>query len=230
MARFKADEAENYGGQGGGGFFNIPEDKGVKKVRIMYNTIDDVEGYAVHKVKVNGKERYVNCLREYNDPLDKCPFCRDKYNTQARLFIPIYNIDEDQVQLWDRGKTFFEKITGLCSRYAKKGNLVNNVFEIERHGKPKDMKTTYEIFQVEEDDTEMEDLPEAPQILGGFVLDKTAEDMEYYLDEGEFPPEEEEQEEESSRRRDSRSSERSSSRETGRRTPASSRRRNNDEF
>ena len=31
MARFNAQEAENYGGQGGGGFFAISEDKGVTK-------------------------------------------------------------------------------------------------------------------------------------------------------------------------------------------------------
>ena len=121
----------------------------------------------------------------------------------------------------------FQKMTSLCSRYATKGNLVNNVFEVERNGKPKDQKTTYEIYQIDTDDTELEDLPELPQILGGLVLDKTAEDMEYYLEEGQFPPTEDE--EEAPVRRRSSQPER---RDTGRRTPATTgrSRRNEDTF
>jgi len=227
MARFTADQAENYGGQGGGGFFSIQNDKQVKQVRFMYDKVEDIEGMSVHKVEVNGKDRYVNCLREYNEPIDKCPFCREKYPVQARLFIPVYNIDDEAVQIWDRGKTMFQKMTSLCSRYATKNNLVNNIFEIERNGKPKDTKTNYEIYQIDKDDTEIEDLGELPKILGGFVLDKTADDMEYFIDEKEFPPtDDDEKEEEPVRRRDSRESR--PVRDTGRRTPAN-RGRNNDE-
>lgn len=188
MARFDANTVDNYGGQGNGGFFSIANDKQVKKVRFMYNKVEDIEGYAVHKVEVNGKERYVNCLREYNQSADVCPFCREGKPVQARLFIPLYNIAEKSVQLWDRGKTMFSKITSLCSRYATRKNLVNNIFDVERNGKPKDQKTTYEMYQIEADDTELSDLPEVPKILGGFVLDKSADDMEYYLESGEFPP------------------------------------------
>ena len=227
MARFNAKDADNYGGQGGGGFFSIANDKEVKQVRFMYDTVDDIEGMSVHKIKIGDKDRYVNCLREYNQPVDDCPLCRERNPVQARLFIPVYNIDEDAVQIWDRGKTMFSKMTSLCSRYAVKNHLVNNIFEIERNGKPKDTKTTYEIFSVDKDGTELTDLPEAPQILGGFVLDKTAEDMEYYLDEGEFPPTEDAETERPARRRESardagreRESARETSRDTGRRTPA----------
>ena len=64
MARFKAGEEEHYGGQGGTGFFTISNDKEVKRVRFMYNNVNDVEGYAVHRVEIgDGKFRYVNCLR-----------------------------------------------------------------------------------------------------------------------------------------------------------------------
>lgn len=235
MARFHADEAQNYGGQGGGGFFSIQNDKETKQVRFMYETLDDIEGTSVHKVEVNGKDRYVNCLREYNQPIDDCPFCREHYPVQARLFIPIYNIEEDSVQIWDRGKTMFQTLTGQCSRHCDdKTHICNNIFDVERQGKPKDKKTQYAIYYVDKDDTELEDLPEAPHIIGGFVLDKTADDMEYYLENGEFPPTEDE-EEAPVRRRDSRpsrrdSEERESSRDTRRRTPARSSRRNEDEY
>jgi len=229
MARFSADEVEHYGGQGGGGFFGISEDKQVKKVRFMYETTDDIEGMSVHRVEVNGKDRYVNCLREYNQPMDDCPFCREKMRTQARLFIPVYNIDEDAAQIWDRGKTMFQTLMGQCKRCSNEDNhIVNTIFEVERNGKPKDPKTVYQLYPGKRDDTELEDLPEAPKILGGFVLDKTADDMEYYLENGEFPPTEDDEEEEPVRRRDSRERE-TSHRDSRRRTPARSGRHNNED-
>ena len=173
MARFTADEAENYGSSGSGGFFSLKNDKEVKKVRLLYNRVEDIEGVSVHKVQVGDSEHYVNCLRNYNDPVDVCPFCAAKLAVQARLIIPLYNIDDDKVQIWDRGKTMFGKLTSLCSRYATKRNLVNNVFEVERNGKPKDQKTTYEFYQIDADDTEIEDLPEIPEFASNYVWDKT---------------------------------------------------------
>ena len=152
-----------------------------------------MEGISVHKVKLPGSkwDRYVNCLREYNDPMDKCPFCKAGIRTEARLFVPMYNVDDDQVQLWDKGKTMFSKMSSLCSRYASNGKkLVNSIFEIERNGKPNDTNTTYEIYYVESDDTTLEDLPQPKPVCGPdkcLVLEKTAEEMEYFLSHGDFP-------------------------------------------
>lgn len=184
MGRFKADEVDNYGGQGGAGYFSLKNDHDVARVRFMYESIDDVEGYAVHQVELDGKKRYVNCLRAYNDPIDNCPFCAAKQFQTAKLFIPLYNVDEERIQIWERGKKFFSKVSSLCARYS---NLVSHVFEIERNGKPGSTQTTYEIYETGQDNTTLEDLPEVPEIIGGLVLDKSAEDMEYYLKEGEFP-------------------------------------------
>ena len=185
MARFTTETADKYGGQGGTGYLSLKNDKDVARVRFMYNGIEDVEGYAVHEVKIDGKKRYVNCLREYNQPKDVCPFCRANMFTTAKLFIPIYNIDEDKVQIWERGKKFISKISSICSRYP---NTVNHVFEIERNGAKGDTSTTYEVYEIDKDDTTLEDLPEASAPLGSVVLDKTADDMEFYLDNEYFPP------------------------------------------
>lgn len=222
MARFRAGEEEHYGGTGGTGYFSLKDDKDIARVRFMYNSIDDVEGFAVHEAEVDGKKRYVNCLREYNEPIDNCPFCADKQFQTAKLFIPIYNIDEDRVQIWERGKKFFAKISSICSHYASNTDLVSQEFEIERNGKSGSTQTTYEIYPVgQPDDTTLEDLPEVPEILGSVVLDKTADDMEYYLKENQFPPEDEE---EPVRRRSSRNTEaapqRTANRSQERRTPA----------
>ena len=248
MGRVAFDDIDNYGGQGGAGFFRLKKDKEVAQVRFLYNGIEDVEAYAVHKVDTPDSKygRYVNCLRSYDEPKDNCPFCREGVPQQVRLFIPLYNIDEDKIQIWDRGKTFAHKMTSLCSRYP---NLVSHVFEIERNGKEIDKKTTYETYEVDKDDTTLEDLDvQIQDILGGAVLDKTAEDMEYYLEAKEFPPDEDEDEEpvrrRPSRRRDSDEddydedevdeepkSRRSHADRGGRRTPANTRSRNkNDDF
>lgn len=184
MARFKGAEINNYGGQGGTGYFSLKNDHDVAAVRFMYGSVDDVEGYAVHAVEIDGRHRWVNCLRDYNQPLDDCPFCKAKMYQSARLFIPVYNIDQDKVQIWERGKKFFQKISSLCSRYP---DLVSHTFEIERNGKSGDTQTTYEIYETGKDETSLEDLPELPEILGGVVLDKTADEMQYYLDNGSFP-------------------------------------------
>lgn len=243
MARFNASEADNYGGQGGAGFFRLANDGDVARVRFMYNSIDDVEGVSVHQVEIGEKKRYVNCLREYSDPVDKCPFCREHMSVQAKLFVPVYDVEEDRVKIWERGKKFFNKISGLCSRYP---NLVEKEFEIERHGKPKDTNTTYEIFPMDDSESvSMEDLPELPDDFAKFVLDKSADDMEYYLEEGKFPPEEDEapRRRGSSRRSEAvddeddvpfesegRQGRRSESRQSSRRTPANSRRRSSDGY
>lgn len=189
MARFRYDEADHYGGQGGTGFFSLKNDKDVALVRFMYNSVDDVEGYAVHQVEIDGKKRYVNCLREYNQPKDVCPFCRANMFTTAKLFIPVYNIDEDKVQMWERGKKFISKISSICARYP---DVVSHKFEIERNGKKGETTTTYEIYEVGKDETTLEDLPDVANPLGSIVLDKSADDMEFYLDNEYFPPDGEE--------------------------------------
>lgn len=227
MGRFRADEVDNYGGSSSGGYLSLKDDGDTVRVRFMYNDVNDLEGYAVHEVTVDDRKRYVNCLRDYNSPIDDCPFCRDHNRQVAKLFIPVYNIEEDKVQIWERGKKYFAKMTSLMSRYANADTpFCAQVFDIERHGKKGDTSTQYEIYPIgSADDTTLEDLPELPTIIGGLVLDKTAEDMEYYLEEGYFPPEDNQpvRRRETSRgsERNSREerSERSSRREVARRTP-----------
>ena len=185
--RFGAENADNYGGQGGHGFFSLKNDKDVAKVRFLYDSIDDVAGFAVHQIEIDGKKRYVDCKRDYNEPVDKCPFCKSGKFQQAKLFVPLYDIESGQVKIWERGKKFFNQISQLCSRYAQNEPLCSHIFEIERSGKAGDQGTTYGIYEVGKDNTTLADLPEAPEILGSIVLDKSAEDLEYFLKHECFP-------------------------------------------
>lgn len=193
MGRFNASEIDNYGSKSNSksGFFQLRNDKETAKVRFMYESAEDIDGYAVHRVQVGDKERYVNCLRDYNEPIDKCPFCQAKMAVQAKMFVPLYNEDAQQFQFWERGKTFYAQISGLVSRYK---NIVSRTFDIERNGKPKDQGTTYNFYPVDDPDgTTVQDilddleLDEMPSPLGTIILDKSAEEMNAYLDNGEFP-------------------------------------------
>ena len=137
------------------------------------------------------------------------------------VVIPLYNEDEGKVQVWERGKKFYAKISGICARYNK-SPIVSQTFEIERHGKAGDTQTQYEIYRTEDpaDDTKLEDF-EMPDVLGSIVLDKTAEDMEFYLSEGYFPPTDEEVPVRRGRREEAKEAE-EPVRRRGRRTPADS--------
>ena len=184
MARFSMNEADNYGNQGGSSFFTLKDDKDTAKVRFLYETIDDVEGYAVHRVQVGDKERYVNCLRSYNEPIDNCPFCAAQLKVTPKLFIKLYNEDAGECQIWERGKAYFQRLASLSSRYNP---LVNEIVEIERSGKKGDMQTTYEFYPIENAPVNIDDLPECPEPLGTIILDKTYDEMNEYLDTGSFP-------------------------------------------
>lgn len=234
MARFDFSEAEHYQNTGGSktGFFKLANDKDIATVRFLYNNADDIEGFSVHKCEIGDKFRYVNCLRTYRDPVDMCPLCKSGNKAQAKIFIPLYNEDAEQVQIFERGSKFFSQLSSVCSRYGKKP-IVSQLFEIERNGKPKDTGTTYSIYRTEDeaDDMTLEDF-EIPKILGGLLINATADDMEYYLDNGEFPPQD--KEDEAPRRRTSRRDDEEEDRprrseRVERRTPAR-RRGSEDEF
>lgn len=190
MGRVSFNDMDNYKNEGSSAsFFRLKNDKEVAQVRFMYNGIEDVEGVAVHTVDVPGVQygRDVNCLRAYNEPLDECPLCKAGYKPKVKIFVPLYNVEADEVQIWSRSKSYGAKLSGICSRYAKKCNLVNNIFEIERNGAKGDKQTQYNEFLVDTDDVELEDLPEIPDPIGTAVLDKSFDELEYYVEHKDFP-------------------------------------------
>lgn len=193
MPKINMNDLNKYGNSGGGNFFRLQDDHDKATVRFMLEDSEDLNEYIyfVHEVNVPGSKypRMVNCLREYNDPVSDCPFCAASVKTATKVILPLYNVKEKKVQMWTRGKNFISKMTSLCTRYK---NLVSHTFEIERCGEAQDQKTTYEIYEMDRDDTELEDLPEIPDVLGLVVMDKTADDMEFYLEADEFPPDDDE--------------------------------------
>ena len=188
--------------------------------------MNDFPGYAVHRVPIGDNYKYVNCLRKAGDPVDECPLCalgksdKDLSKVIVKLFIPLYNIDADEVQIWERGKAFFRKLSSYISHTPHTSEVVT---EIERVGKKNDTNTDYNLYKHsdEDDGFDMKNVrDEVDERLDNLVLDKTADEMEYYISHGSFDSDGGEVRRRGSDRRED-------SRREDRRTP--SRRRHSDE-
>lgn len=185
MGRMSMNNSGKFATQGNNDFFFLADDGDVASVRMLYDQPDgsDMDYYLVHEVEIDGKKRYVACnaLSEDGNSLhtDNCPLCQAGYKRLEKLFIQLYIPEEDAVKTWDRGRNFVQKIQTYINRY---GSLVNYPIEIERKGKAGDSNTTYELFVMENDGMTLEDFPEKQELLGTFILDVTAEDMEAMVD------------------------------------------------
>lgn len=183
MARIRNDEAEKFVPSSSGEWFALKNDGDTEKVQFLISDTGELDVFTVHKVKLGDKERYVNCIREYGEPLDVCPLCDNEYPLKVARFVVMYSHKDNKIKIWERGKQFISRLEGLANRYYP---LHNTVFEIERHGKAGDKQTTYEIYPCPQDKPiDISDI-ERPELLGTIVLDKTAQDMNYFLDNGNF--------------------------------------------
>ncbi len=182
MSRFSFEDSEKYGSQKNS-FFSLKDDGDTAVIRFLLNDINDLMGVATHEIEVNGKKMDVECLRAYNEPVDNCPLCAAQYRVNPKLYIPVYDETAKESKIWTRGKTFFNKMSSLCSRYNP---LVSTPFEIERIGKKGDTSTTYETYAGVTDTARIEDFPEISAEGLTFQV-KTFEDLQYYLQNNTFP-------------------------------------------
>lgn len=212
MPRITEDQAQNYQSSLNGEWFSLKNDRDVARVQFMIDDYGDVDVFACHKVKIGDKERYVDCLRTYDEPIDKCPLCAEGVPVKPVRFVVMYQHDDGKVKIWERGKNFIAKLQSLCNRYSP---LSEYVFEIERVGKAGSKDTRYEIYPM--DKVEPVDLSEIerPELLGGLILQKTAEEMEEFLETGKFPQTDNDSSEDTRRRPAP------ESRQVARRAPAS---------
>lgn len=185
MAKIKLQDSGKFASNGNGGFFSLADDGDIARVRFLYEEEDgsDVDYYLVHRVEIDGKERYVNCLAvddEGHVNKEDCPLCQAKYKMQEKLFLQLYNVDKGEVQVWERGKNFVKKLMSYINRYK---HLCAQEFEIERKGKKGDTGTTYELFNLDKDDMTLAEFEhERQELLGGLILDCTPDEMYDILD------------------------------------------------
>lgn len=200
MGRLTGENIEqfrDYSNSNGGGkrrnYLTLKDHGMTAKGRILCEKAEDIDCFVVHRVKVGDYEREVNCLYEQGGAVDDCPFCRAKMARAARIYIPFYDNNSKEIKIFERPNSYYSKISGYCSRYAP---IVNYEVEIVRNGEKGNTKTDYDIFPGRNaDDTTVDDILDEcdvetlPKILGTYVLDKSADDMEYFIEHGEFPSE-----------------------------------------
>lgn len=200
MGRINPDEMDNYSSSNDSEWLKLADDGDVERVQFLYDKYEDLDTFAVHKVKLNGQQydRMVNCIRDYDDPIDMCPLCQEGYKVEPAMILSMWSHNDEKIKIWSRGKTFRKVIESKFNRYP---NLSSMVFEIERHGKKNDQKTTYELIPMP--DVEPYDVSEIerPEFIGSVIIDASADDMITFLDTGSFPDKNSNQQQEASRRR-----------------------------
>lgn len=184
-------------------FFSLLNDGESAIVRFLHTDINDFDVLDVHTIKVGGKIRKINCLKPANGVANDCLLCANNYLDAAtrkytypvarRFYIHLlkYNSPQEPVeQIWDRNKEFIIKLNQLEQDY---GPLYSRLYKIVRHGAAGSMDTSYDILPLDKDKYNPENFKfDISQLnytptLGTTVLDKTNEEIQVFLTQGNFP-------------------------------------------
>lgn len=126
-----------------GDFFVLPNDNDSADVVFLYQSADDVLVADVHYLSTSSYKGYVHCCET------GCPACGYGDNgikVNHKIFIPLYNIQKNKIEFWDRS-TFFEQVLQKYV-FAPFPNPSEAIFRITRHGEAGSRDTTYEIVPV----------------------------------------------------------------------------------
>ena len=194
MAQLTYEQMLNSNVEGGNNsnqiqFFSLRNDGDEAIVRFIYDNVNQFDIHTVHPVQLGNRWRPVACLRGPEDPIEKCPMCANNVDFRNRMFIYFveYIRQEDgtfmvQPRVWERpARDYAMKLKGYLDNY---GPLSNMICKIVRHGKARDMGTTYEIIpnlskDIYPDSVFVPDFSafNGVKALGRYVLDKDANEM-----------------------------------------------------
>lgn len=123
-----------------GDFFVLPNNGDSAEVVFLYKSPDDVLVGDVHYLNTASYKGYVHCCGK------GCPACNygeRGIRVDHKIFIPLYNIQKNKIEFWDR-TTFFEQV--LQEKVFRPfPNPSEAVFRITRNGAAGDRNTKYEI-------------------------------------------------------------------------------------
>lgn len=131
---------EQYNEERFGGFFLLRNDGDYKDVVFLYQSVNDVLIADVHYIKSAEYSGYCHCTGR------GCPACSHGIRVQTKLFIPIYDIREDEVVFWDRSSRFEQQfMADVINKYANPSEIV---FRITRKGEAGSVDTKYTITAI----------------------------------------------------------------------------------
>lgn len=131
---------KTYNEENWGGMFLLRNDGDYADVIFMYQNEDDVLIASTHYIKSSDYNGYVHCCGK------GCPACAKGIRVQTKLFIPVYNIEANEIQFWDRGNRFQGQL--MQDVFTNYPNPCDYVFRITRHGAAGSIDTTYEIVAI----------------------------------------------------------------------------------
>lgn len=130
---------ERYGNK-----FILQNDGDSADVIFLYRSVKEVLIADAHYVKSADYSGYVHCNG------GGCPACVKGIRVQNKLFIPIYNITENEIQFWDRTVSFEPQLH--ADVFSKYPNPSEFVFRITRQGAARDINTKYQIVAIANND------------------------------------------------------------------------------
>ena len=179
-------------------YLSLKNDGDVAIVRFNIATLADIRIVSKHTVKNSeGRIRNVMCLRPNRAaPIDMCPLCAAGEKIYFKAFIPLIRYVEDEkggivaeACLWEQAARMYNDMKTWLDEY---GDLRNYVFKIIRRGKPGDTSTTYSIMpassNIYSEAVYKKDFSGFDNLdFERFVATRTAEDMQSFLTNGDFP-------------------------------------------
>lgn len=179
------------------GYFTLKNNGDEALVRFMYSSTADFNIYTIHPINIKGKYRECNCLRNANAPLSECPLCESGTSIRQSFYIKLlqYTTNPDgsvvtEAKVWSRSGAYINKLAGLINEY---GDLKNVVFKVRRNGASGSMDTTYDILFANPNVYTPERYPLRDDLFAnfspfqGFCLNKNRDEMNYFIEHGEFP-------------------------------------------
>lgn len=194
-------EAPNNNGEGYKvGFFSIKNGEEAI-VRFNIKSTADFNIYTVHPITVGSSSfpnRRVSCLRNNPkvDPVNICPLCQRNEKLEQRIYIPmIQYVNENgkivpKAVIWDRpAYSYARQLKEYLDAY---GPLTEIICKITRTGDKLDTKYTimpnlnpqmYNEQMYPKDFSDFADF----KVLGSIVMDKTFEEINTFIQTGQFP-------------------------------------------
>lgn len=192
------------------GFFKLPKEGDEALVRINLASLEDLKFATVHKPAFGKKFEGlgtgftpVSCLNEVGSYSDACPFCKaaaeghEVIGKASKVVYVLMLVSYKDATtgtfsaavpvVWERPAGFSKE---LASKLRDYGSLAEHVFKIHRIGTGKDTKYSLDYIPLYD---KPETVPADFSAFNGFNInkhsywEKSAEDLQAYIDTGVFP-------------------------------------------
>lgn len=172
------DALQKYKGGNGGEFLRLQNHGDSATGRFLYGTdAEEFDWYLVYPINIGGKFRYV--LQNG----DNDPFAMAGKRPSIRALLQFYDVNEQAIKIWDRGKNDLEELMLLMNNFNC--NLFQVPITITRNGAKGDKQTKYMKIPGQMDGTTREQLPAKLTTLinghKGIYLQFTDAEMSQYL-------------------------------------------------